>query len=673
MFRRSLFMSVYLLLALAIPALAVNHTSRNAVSVGPGHGIVVPRPETSNPCTGSTLFLNGDGSYENGFTWQYGGEVAPDYGALAEGYTATGSLCGLQLELTTLSGYFQNQSLDAYVWASDGYEPSSVLSVTTGVHISPPGIWPSITSHDINTSDANVNGEFYVGYWGNWPGQTAGWFVAGDTDGPPSPVRTNIAPGIGYPTGWQGVSAVWGNVSALGIGAYVLYDQLHCLNAPADGWLQVAQTYTGTPPNPNPTPPCSYNYTISQQCGAPLDYSKVVMTIVSPGVSIDMNLQCPGGACVYDNKNGDPAPDVTTQTITWTYSNGLNPYPYSNPTVMNEPVYFTAINPGAMPCVLQFQAFDNSNPPQTSTTRTVILGGNTGINDGPGDYLECAYGTCSPPPSGLSAWWPMDDAVLGGPTTQEFVANQPSNVRGAPKAALGQFGDCYDFINTTDYVETPTSSGGYDIGTNDFTIDAWIRTDYAGHEPAPSRAIIEKISGSPFKGYVFYFVSDGNNDYLSLGMDDGSPTPVYAHSNALDLTDQKFHFVMVTVSRSGKIQFWCDLDQYGNPKQCGTWPFSGVTGSFSNAGKATIGENASAGYRPFQGEIDELEIFNRDLSKDVDFPFAMAGLWDGKCKDVSCVLRYGTEVNLSNGQKGLSPNGVYFYGSSGNRVAEFIG
>ena len=42
-----------------------------------------------------------------------------------------------------------------------------------------------------------------------------------DLDGPGGCAMTNIAPGIGYPTGWQNVSVTWGPTQALGIGAEV--------------------------------------------------------------------------------------------------------------------------------------------------------------------------------------------------------------------------------------------------------------------------------------------------------------------------------------------------------------------------------------------------------------------------------------------------------------------
>ncbi len=85
-----------------------------------------------------------------------------------------------------------------------------------------PAIWPSFTLADINTTDEWVWGNFFIGYWGEWPGAIGGWFIGADLNGVGGMPRTNIAPGIGYPTGWNDVSVVWGPTSALGIGAYVL-------------------------------------------------------------------------------------------------------------------------------------------------------------------------------------------------------------------------------------------------------------------------------------------------------------------------------------------------------------------------------------------------------------------------------------------------------------------
>ncbi len=193
--------------AAAASRLAAAATNRAAASVGRGHGIVVPGARTS-PCSGSEFLLNADGSYEAAYTWSYGGEAAPYYGAFAEGYNAAGTCCGQQYALTTSTGMYSGQTLDAYLWDSDGDKPTNVEQVDVGIPISAPGIWPNVTRYDINTTDAPVFGSFFVGYWGEWPGAKAGWYCAADLDGFGGLPRTDIAPGIGYPTGWHDVSVV---------------------------------------------------------------------------------------------------------------------------------------------------------------------------------------------------------------------------------------------------------------------------------------------------------------------------------------------------------------------------------------------------------------------------------------------------------------------------------
>ncbi len=97
--------------AIVSGALAVSPANQT----GKGKGIIAPHSGDTNPCSGSTLLLNADGSYENGFTWWYGGQVAPYYGAFAEGYSATGTCCGQQWAITTESGMYQGQKADAYI------------------------------------------------------------------------------------------------------------------------------------------------------------------------------------------------------------------------------------------------------------------------------------------------------------------------------------------------------------------------------------------------------------------------------------------------------------------------------------------------------------------------------------------------------------------------------
>ncbi|MFN8549557.1 MAG: hypothetical protein U0527_16680, partial [Candidatus Eisenbacteria bacterium] len=187
----------------------------NAIQTGLGQSIVSIAADPTRSCS---LVFNADGGYENGYAWQYGGVVAPDYGAFAECYTgANSSLCSVVFDFTQ-TGFYQGQCMDVYVWADAGGIPGNVLCVKNNVQVGDIAFWPSFSRHVVDLSGCCAEANFWVGYWGNWPGQFAPWYVGADLTGSGGCPFTNIAPGIGYPTGWGSVSLVWGPTQALGIG-----------------------------------------------------------------------------------------------------------------------------------------------------------------------------------------------------------------------------------------------------------------------------------------------------------------------------------------------------------------------------------------------------------------------------------------------------------------------
>ncbi|MFN8548669.1 MAG: hypothetical protein U0527_12080 [Candidatus Eisenbacteria bacterium] len=173
-------------------------------------------PQDGTGC--GTLNLNSDGGYENGYAWQYGGVVAPTYGAFAECYSgANVSLCSAVFDFTQV-GFYAGQVMDVYVWGDAGGIPGNVLCVKNSVNPGAPAFWPSLSRHVVDLSGCCADGNFWVGYWGNWPGQLAPWYVGADLDGFGGCPLSNVAPGIGFPTGWTNVSQIWGPTQALGIG-----------------------------------------------------------------------------------------------------------------------------------------------------------------------------------------------------------------------------------------------------------------------------------------------------------------------------------------------------------------------------------------------------------------------------------------------------------------------
>ncbi len=194
-------------------------SQENRIHLGPEGGVLVADDERD--C--GTLMMHNEGEYYDGaYAWAYDGVVPPYYGAFAECYTGAFEVCSIVLDVTQIGG-FDGQLLDAYIWTDGGDVPGVVAYLEPGVEIDPPAMWPSMSRHVVPLTTSTCTGEtWWVGYWGNWPGEYFGFAVGASYHTPlPGRPRTCVAPGLGYPEGWQDVAYFWGGTEALGIGAEV--------------------------------------------------------------------------------------------------------------------------------------------------------------------------------------------------------------------------------------------------------------------------------------------------------------------------------------------------------------------------------------------------------------------------------------------------------------------
>ena len=115
---------------LAILAIAAGANAANFGSTGRAETTIINTG--SDTCT-QTLYYNHDNSFENGFCWQYGGVVAPTYGAFGEGYSlGAGAIECIALWVTQVGNYY-GQTCDTYVWAGGvSGTPGAVLWTATG-------------------------------------------------------------------------------------------------------------------------------------------------------------------------------------------------------------------------------------------------------------------------------------------------------------------------------------------------------------------------------------------------------------------------------------------------------------------------------------------------------------------------------------------------------------
>ncbi|MEZ4650243.1 MAG: right-handed parallel beta-helix repeat-containing protein [Candidatus Eisenbacteria bacterium] len=190
-------------------------------SVGPGVGFL---QSGGDPSAGTTFLFHADETYENGYAWRYGGITEPYYSAFAERFEGSTIVNTAVFDFTQVGNQL-DQTMDVYVWDDDGGIPGAVLCVVTDIIPDFISWWPEVSRHTVDLPACATGPVWWTGFWGNWPLAASGWFIAADLDGPGGGAPyTNITPGIGYPTGWNNVSVVWGPTQALGIGAFVESD-----------------------------------------------------------------------------------------------------------------------------------------------------------------------------------------------------------------------------------------------------------------------------------------------------------------------------------------------------------------------------------------------------------------------------------------------------------------
>ena len=173
-------------------------------------------------CVG-TLVYNHDYSFENAYCWQYEGVAPPYCGAFAEGYElGSGHVECAVYWLSTLGWY--PDPMDVYVWDGGVHSPpGSVLCMMPGVAPVNVGYWPSCGENEIEINCC-IRGECAIGYWVDNASQQCTFYCCVDENGIVGHPWTCIAPGIGYPTGWQHPNVVFPDCVSMGIGATVTDD-----------------------------------------------------------------------------------------------------------------------------------------------------------------------------------------------------------------------------------------------------------------------------------------------------------------------------------------------------------------------------------------------------------------------------------------------------------------
>jgi hypothetical protein len=246
----------------------------------------------------------------------------------------------------------------------------------------------------------------------------------------------------------------------------------------------------------------------------------------------------------------------------------------------------------------------------------------------------------APPNTTMVAWYPFDET--SGTSAANLATGNIGTLSNGPAHILGKVSWALRFDGFNDYAESPSTiatnfgpagtpatcfgSGNYSTCAGNFSIDTWIRLPSDATDSVVT--IVDKRSNSPLIGYHFYL----SFKRLGIQLADSGGFDNYTSIPIPSLTDTQWHHVAVTVDRTtaSGIKFYFDglpvAPFPGNP----TTPH---LGTLANNSPLRIGVRTAAS--PFQGylrgDLDELEIFNRELTA-----AEVLGLYNaqqaGKCK-----------------------------------------
>jgi hypothetical protein len=233
-------------------------------------------------------------------------------------------------------------------------------------------------------------------------------------------------------------------------------------------------------------------------------------------------------------------------------------------------------------------------------------------------------------PPNLVGWWPLDDTGTPGTTVLDIDAlGNPAPLGGTPKpSALGAggpvpvpgvVGGALNFDGIDDYVEIPDNAA-LDLGTGDFTIDAWIKTS----QNTGVAAILDKRQSSPLQGYHL-FTYNGNL-FLQLAVSSFFGSVFANYPANTFIANGNWHHIAVVVTRTSSpstVRWYVDgRDKGANP---GPPP-----ASLDNSAPLRLAVRSVSLNGYWKGTLDELELFNKALTETEVFTIFAAGR-NGKC------------------------------------------
>jgi hypothetical protein len=250
------------------------------------------------------------------------------------------------------------------------------------------------------------------------------------------------------------------------------------------------------------------------------------------------------------------------------------------------------------------------------------------------------WNQCVPAPSGLTAWWKLDETTPAATGYADWTGNMPLGWghNGVP-VVPGEVVNAAKFNGATQYIEIPNApplnvGPAASNGSGDFSIDAWVKLDACTPNLSCAadygvRVILEQRTfTTTYTGYSFYLY----NQYLGLQLADNGASPGYTNYGASGLVvpaDGQWHFVAVSITRPSAAGFSVQFTLDNKPVAEVSSPAR--MGSLSNSSVARIGMETISNGSVFNGSIDEVEFFNGRAVSSSEWQGIYSAQTYGKC------------------------------------------
>lgn len=257
----------------------------------------------------------------------------------------------------------------------------------------------------------------------------------------------------------------------------------------------------------------------------------------------------------------------------------------------------------------------------------VLAGGQMLTDMDFGNYFCTMAPPCATPPPGMSAWWSFDET--GGIIAADLAHASPAKnalqlFGGAEFSMDGRVGNALHLVGASDYAMVPdVQQLDLDFESGSFAFDTWLNMNPGLAGP---RVIVDKrtlVSTMPYRtrGWALYL--DGQECRLEIGTAEVTET-----FSGPSIMPNSWSHLAVSVDRVAGTGTWY-LDGVPLP----AFNFSPPEGSVFNNGDLYVGrQNPVFGTGvPFDGFLDECEVFNSELSP--QSILALLNAAGGKCKE----------------------------------------